>query len=220
MPRQRFDRLSPEKRERILRAAGRLFAEHGYDGATVQVILKQAGISAGAAYYYFDNKADLFEAVVCFYMDALVGPTARAPSIQDADSFWRAFLGSVEVALSQNYETHKVVAALRRTWMMSRELRERPVIEQQFGRNEALLRDLVTTGRSVGAIRTDLPCDLLMRCVVALNDAFDDWMADMPAEAATAQVTHAIAAFRTFLAPQKTKRQARLNKETRHGDDS
>jgi len=203
MPRSRFDRLSPEKREQILRAAGREFAEHGYVGATMQAILSQAGISAGAAYYYFDNKADLFAAVIAFHMDVLLEPAMRAPAIQDRDSFWKAFLGSVELALGQKYDDHKLAAALRRAWMMSRELRERPEIAQQFERNELLLRDLVALGRKVGAIRTDLPCDLVVRCVLALNDAFDDWMADMPADTATAEVTHAIAAFRRFLEPDE-----------------
>lgn len=209
MPRARFERLTPEKREQILRAAGREFAAHGYDGATMQVILNQAEISAGAAYYYFDNKADLFAAVVRYHMDALLGLAMHAPSIHDRDSFWNSFSASIEVALTQRYDDHKVVAALRRAWMMSRELREHPEISHQFGRNEALLRNLVALGRQVGAIRTDLPCELLVRCVVALDDAFDDWMASMPDKSATAEVTHAIAAFRRFLEPDAGNDQTR-----------
>lgn len=167
----------------------------------MQVILGHAGISAGVAYYYFDNKADLFTAVVGYYVDQLLGPATRATPIHDRASFWESFLGSVEVALGQKYDDHKVAAALRRAWMMSRELRDRPEIAQQFARNEALLRGLVDLGRRVGAIRTDLPADLLLRCVLALNDAFDDWMAELPPETATAEVTQAIAAFRQFLEP-------------------
>jgi hypothetical protein len=37
--------------------------------------------------------------------------------------------------------------------------------------------------------------------VIALNDAADDWMADMPPETATGEVKRAIAAFRRFLEP-------------------
>ncbi len=206
MARPRFEHLSAEKREQILRAAGRVFADRGYDGATMQVILTQAGISAGVAYYYFDNKADLFTAVVGYYIDQLLGPATSATPIHDRDSFWESFLGSVELALRQKYDDHKVAAALRRAWLMSRELRDRPEIGQQFARNEALLRGLVDLGRQVGAIRTDLPADLLLRCVLALNDAFDDWMAELSPETATAEVTLAIAAFRQFLEPVERAR--------------
>jgi AcrR family transcriptional regulator len=205
VPRARFDRLSPEKRIQILRAAGQEFAEHGYDGATMQRILSDAGISAGAAYYYFDSKADLFAAVVTHYTDQILEPAMQAAPISDRESFWSSFLGSIEVALNQKYDDHKLVAALHRAWTMSRELREYPEIERQFSRNESLLRNLVALGRKVGAIRTDLPADLVFRCVRALNDAFDDWMAELPPESATAEVTRAIAAFREFLEPKEEK---------------
>lgn len=202
MPRSRFDRLSLEKREQILRAAGEQFAKHGYEGATMQVMLSHAGISAGAAYYYFDNKADLFAAVVAHYIDQLLSPAMAGTPIRDRESFWKSFLTSIEIALGQKYDEHKLVAALRRAWMMSRELRENSEIARQFLRNEALLRNLVLLGREVGAIRTDLPAELLVRCVLALNDAFDEWTAELPAETATAEVTHAITAFRQFLEPK------------------
>lgn len=201
-PPPRFERLSPEKREQILRTAGQKFAEHGYEGSTIQVILRELGLSAGAAYYYFDNKADLFTKVVRFYIGRLLEPAPKEWSIRDPESFWAAFLGSLEIALSQKYDDHKTVASLRRAWMMSRELRDCPEISQEFGRNENQLRQLVALGQKVGAIRIDLPAELLIRCVLALNDAFDDWMTEMPPETATKEVMHAIAAFRRFLEPQ------------------
>ena len=203
MPRPRFDRLSPEKRDQILQAAGELFAEHGYDGATMQLILSHVGISAGAAYYYFDNKADLFTAVVTHYTDRILEGAMKTAPIHDRDSFWKSFLGSFELALSQKYGEHKVLAALQKSWAMCRDLREHPKLEREFKRNEELLRKLVSLGREVGAIRRDLPADLLVRFVLALNDAFDDWMTELPPESATAEVTRAIAAFRDFLEPSE-----------------
>ncbi len=60
MPRPRFNKLAPEKRERIMEAAAKEFAAYGYEGASLNRILEQAEVSKGAAYYYFDDKADLF----------------------------------------------------------------------------------------------------------------------------------------------------------------
>ena len=60
MPRPRFEKLSPEKREQILETSAKEFAANGYEGASLNQILAKAGISKGAAYYYFDNKADLY----------------------------------------------------------------------------------------------------------------------------------------------------------------
>jgi AcrR family transcriptional regulator len=48
-----------ETRERLLRAAADVFAEHGYDGTRVADIATAAGVSNGALYAHFTSKADL-----------------------------------------------------------------------------------------------------------------------------------------------------------------
>ncbi len=47
------------KRERILRAAIDVFAEHGYFNAKVAQIAKAAGVADGTIYLYFDGKEDV-----------------------------------------------------------------------------------------------------------------------------------------------------------------
>jgi TetR/AcrR family transcriptional regulator, transcriptional repressor of aconitase len=48
------------RREEILAAAQRCFAEHGYEGATVAKLEKESGLSRGAIFNYFENKEALF----------------------------------------------------------------------------------------------------------------------------------------------------------------
>jgi len=59
-PKQTFANLPPEKRESIVRAAVAEFAEHGYQRASLNSIVKRLGISKGSLYQYFDNKEALF----------------------------------------------------------------------------------------------------------------------------------------------------------------
>jgi TetR/AcrR family fatty acid metabolism transcriptional regulator len=67
MPRQSTPTATPtgdtfrgtSKRERILRAAIDVFAEHGYFNAKVAQIAKAAGVADGTIYLYFDGKEDL-----------------------------------------------------------------------------------------------------------------------------------------------------------------
>jgi AcrR family transcriptional regulator len=47
-------------REKIVAAAKLLFAERGYEGATIRDIAKAAGMSTGAVFASFTDKADLF----------------------------------------------------------------------------------------------------------------------------------------------------------------
>jgi len=49
-----------ERREQILAAARRCFAEYGYEGATVARLEEATGLSRGAIFNYFASKEDLF----------------------------------------------------------------------------------------------------------------------------------------------------------------
>ena len=55
---------SEAKRQQILNGANLVFAEHGYEGASMSAIARKAGVSKGTLYNYFTNKADLFTAYV------------------------------------------------------------------------------------------------------------------------------------------------------------
>ncbi|MBW1838398.1 MAG: helix-turn-helix transcriptional regulator, partial [Deltaproteobacteria bacterium] len=48
--------MKDEKRSMILDAATKIFAEKGYQYATISEVAKEAGISTGLLYSYFKNK--------------------------------------------------------------------------------------------------------------------------------------------------------------------
>lgn len=47
-------------RDRILRAAAKVFARHGFDGASLGQVADEAGFTKGAVYSNFESKDDLF----------------------------------------------------------------------------------------------------------------------------------------------------------------
>jgi len=55
---------SAEARERILRAAERLFAEKGYAATAVHEITDAAGVNRALLYYYFEDKHSLYASVI------------------------------------------------------------------------------------------------------------------------------------------------------------
>ncbi len=59
------DTRSPaETRELLLRAGLEVFAERGYDGASIKAIAERAGLTSGTIYCHFRNKADLLIEVI------------------------------------------------------------------------------------------------------------------------------------------------------------
>jgi AcrR family transcriptional regulator len=66
-------------REKILQAAKAMFMSHGFDGANLRAIATQAGLSTGALFANFENKADLFNAIVVEEYELLAEAFAKTP---------------------------------------------------------------------------------------------------------------------------------------------
>ena len=73
-------------RERLIEAAGRLFAENGFEGSTIRGICEDAGANVAAVNYHFRGKEGLYAEVVAdvirrrterFPMDAGLGEDAE-----------------------------------------------------------------------------------------------------------------------------------------------
>ena len=58
--RERKERERLARRETILAAAAQVFAKHGVDGATVEMVARQAEVAVGTIYLYFFSRDDLF----------------------------------------------------------------------------------------------------------------------------------------------------------------
>jgi AcrR family transcriptional regulator len=54
---------SQRTKERILRVAERLFAEHGYEGVSMRALAAAAGVQLALLSYYFRNKLGIYRAV-------------------------------------------------------------------------------------------------------------------------------------------------------------
>ena len=56
--------IRAENERLILEAGERIFAQHGFRGATMQMIADQAGLPKANLHYYFDSKEKLYRCVV------------------------------------------------------------------------------------------------------------------------------------------------------------
>jgi AcrR family transcriptional regulator len=72
MPRGEFDRTARKAatRSRLLEAAARVYAAHGFAGATLDDVAEEAGLTKGAVYGHFGSKDNLLVALMEEYLAA------------------------------------------------------------------------------------------------------------------------------------------------------
>jgi AcrR family transcriptional regulator len=80
-PRDRRARRAAETRLRIIEAAGRLFAERGYSGTTIEAVAAEADVAVETVYARFKNKRNLLAA----YLDVAIVGDADAVPLLDRD---------------------------------------------------------------------------------------------------------------------------------------
>jgi AcrR family transcriptional regulator len=90
-PRSRGPRVrAPEAtRERLVTAAFEEIHRHGYQGAALDTILANAGVTKGALYHHFSSKRDLFAAVFAGEQERL--SEAIVAAYQRREDSWEAF---------------------------------------------------------------------------------------------------------------------------------
>lgn len=78
-PRGRRPGQSTEQTKKaLLRSARQVFAENGYERATIAEIVRRAGVTSPVLYHHFGNKAGLFREAVTEVADLLRGAWDRA----------------------------------------------------------------------------------------------------------------------------------------------
>ncbi|WP_193176768.1 TetR/AcrR family transcriptional regulator [Oricola nitratireducens] len=77
-PNRRVAGQDPVKRQQILDGAKRVFMQVGFDAASMNDITREAGVSKGTIYVYFENKEDLFGALIDRERSALFASLADA----------------------------------------------------------------------------------------------------------------------------------------------
>ncbi len=185
MVRPRFANLPPEQQQAIVRAARDEFAGRGFHDASLNRVIEAAGISKGSMYYYFDGKEDLYTYIVQTDLEQLfdrLGPFA-VPDEGSADAFWSTledYYRRLMTALTATPDLATLIRGLLATPTT-------PVLAQaQQDLTQALLpwlEQAAANGQRVGAIRTDLPSDLLITVVMGMGQAMDIWlMARQPDE--------------------------------------
>ncbi len=82
-------------RERLLEAALQLFAEHGVNGTSLQMIADRLGVTKASVYYQFQSKEDIVIAVIQPVFDDILRLLRIAESMTSPEAQQEAVLGGL-----------------------------------------------------------------------------------------------------------------------------
>jgi AcrR family transcriptional regulator len=103
----------PAKREQILAGARRVFTTMGFDAASMNDITREAGVSKGTIYVYFDDKEDLFQALVEFECSTMFAGIFDSLERPGATADLRGTLLTYGMGLARKVTSSIVVRAQR-----------------------------------------------------------------------------------------------------------
>ena len=177
MPLPRFQNLDESRKRSILAAAAEEFGDKGFAAASYNRIIERAGISKGAMYYYFADKEDLFGTVLDAAIAQWFAQVGLPAEAKTAAEFWAAceetYARSLRFMLADPGNASLCLAITR----ARQRLEGQPSLVALNERMELWTAALVRHGREVGAIRTDIPEDLMIQVALAMMDAGDRWLA-------------------------------------------
>ncbi|MEO8552133.1 MAG: TetR/AcrR family transcriptional regulator [Kofleriaceae bacterium] len=154
-------RATPETQEAILATALDEFGTEGYEGASLNKILLAAGLSKGAFYYYFDDKADLAAAVL--ERELRRWDFSELELGDSAASFWTALERYARKGLERLRAAPKsrdVLVRLGAAASRDPALRER--LSPYLSAGHEHLIAAWERGQELGAVRSDLPAATLI----------------------------------------------------------
>ncbi len=118
-----FDRLPPDKRERIVEACVAEFAERGYEEGSTDRICKACGISKGGLYEYIEAKEELLVLAIEAAYEGLYGhirdEAARSKRGLPADPLDR-FMRVSEIAIDYYLAHPRYIALIQKANALAR----------------------------------------------------------------------------------------------------
>jgi AcrR family transcriptional regulator len=177
------------RRDAILAAARKVFAQSGYEGATIADIAREAGVASGTVYLYYESKTDLFAELATTLFQSINNAMRSSQTPPDLVGGTRARIHTIFAYCSEHRDLVRLIflnpdprTELSRRYKRADEQRVRPLTE------------LFSAGMEAGAIRradarllanvvSGLVISALYQCFV-LSDggkmaAYEDAVVDM-----------------------------------------
>lgn len=145
---QRAELAKAARREEILDAARRVFAERGFRGTTIADIAEEAGIALGTIYLYFSSKDDVFAALSQRLGELIFAATVDVPPVDSMREAVERRIASIFSACAENRD-------LIRLWVLNTDPSDAVTqrLRESEERRAKPLVDAIASGIEAGVVR-------------------------------------------------------------------
>ncbi|MEU9358981.1 TetR/AcrR family transcriptional regulator [Streptomyces sp. NPDC048301] len=164
------------RRRQILTGAARCFAGNGFHGTSMQDVLKEVGLSAGAVYRYFTGKEELIAAIAAEAFGRISGAFEQAADLTPPPApdvlLGRVLRGALDGGM---YGLERRACAMLVVQVWAETMRNEH-LATALGEGYAAMRAawvrLVEAYREAGAMTSDVPADDVARTMIAAAQGF------------------------------------------------
>ncbi|MDT9687630.1 TetR/AcrR family transcriptional regulator [Streptomyces sp. P9(2023)] len=164
------------RRRQILDGAARCFARNGFHATSMQDVLTEVGLSAGAVYRYFSGKEELIAAIAAEAFAAMRGAFAEASKATPPptpDVLLGAVLRLVLEERIPGADRQVFARLILQVWSETlRDERLFRILVEGFNGMRGIWTELVEVYRETGLMAADVPADRVARTLIATAQGY------------------------------------------------
>ncbi|MCM3694056.1 TetR/AcrR family transcriptional regulator [Neobacillus niacini] len=159
----KFFNLDPEKQDRIINAAIKEFALKGYDNASTNEMVKEAGISKGLLFHYFKNKKQLFFFLFDYCYNLVADEFYKKIDLDETD-FFKRIRQAVQIKMDLQTKYPDILTFIQEAFMQ-----DSPEIKDEFDKKKQELNavniGIIYDGIDLAKFRDDVDVQKIVKVI-------------------------------------------------------
>ncbi|WHY00670.1 TetR/AcrR family transcriptional regulator [Neobacillus sp. DY30] len=159
----KFLSLDSEKQDRIINAAIKEFAQKGYDNASTNEIVKEAGISKGLLFHYFQNKKQLFFFLFDYCYNLVADEFYKKVDLTERD-FFKRIRQAVHIKMDLQTKYPEILTFIQEAFMQ-----DSPEIKDEFDKKKqelnAVNTGIIYDGIDLSKFRDDVDVQKILKII-------------------------------------------------------
>lgn len=159
----KFLSLDSEKQGRIINAAIKEFAQKGYDSASTNEIVKEAGISKGLLFHYFQSKKQLFFFLFDYCYNLVADEFYKKVDLTEPD-FFKRIRQAVHIKMDLQTQYPEILTFIQEAF-----IQDSPDIKDEFDKKKQELNavniGIIYDGIDLSKFRDDVDVQKILKII-------------------------------------------------------